>query len=230
MNLNLNKVFIKEIETLIENAQDNIIKQKLEGFFPQDIAEVISLLEFEKAQYIFQLFEKINADILIELEDTLREKLLGNLSSKKIAENVIENLETDDATDLIQEMPIDRQAEVLSHIEDKNYAEDIVDLLSYNKQSAGALMAKELIKVKKTWSVLRCLGEMRNQAKDVEQVYTIYVVDNNDLLIGTEHSKKIIPTCVTPINTLEEMSQDDKVQIVLNDPKFGMFSLVHPPN
>jgi magnesium transporter len=208
MNLNLNKVFIKEIETLIENAQDNIIKQKLESFFPQDIAEVISLLEFEKAQYIFQLFEKINADILIELEDTLREKLLDNLSSKKIAENVIENLETDDATDLIQEMSIDRQAEVLSHIEDKDYAEDIVDLLSYKKQSAGALMAKELIKVKKTWSVLRCLGEMRNQAKDVEQVYTIYVVDNNDLLIGTVSLKKLL---LTPEKTFIEKIYNNNI-------------------
>ena len=208
MNLNLNKVFIKEVETLIENAQDNIIKQKLEGFFPQDIAEVISLLEFEKAQYIFQLFEKINADILIELEDTLREKLLGNLSSKKIAKNVIENLETDDATDLIQEMPIDRQAEVLSHIEDKDYAKDIVDLLSYKKQSAGALMAKELIKVKKTWSVLRCLGEMRNQAKDVEQVYTIYVVDNNDLLIGTVSLKKLL---LTPEKTFIEKIYNNNI-------------------
>ena len=48
---------------------------------------------------------------------------------------------------------------------------------------------------------------------------------NDDLLIGTEHSKKIIPECATPIRLCEEMTQDEKVQIVLNDPKFGMFAL-----
>ena len=47
----------------------------------------------------------------------------------------------------------------------------------------------------------------------------------DDLLIGTEHSKKILPTCQTPQNSMEQLSQDDKVQIVLNDPKFGMFAL-----
>ena len=194
MNLKVTKLLIAEIETLIQNNQEKKITEKLENFFPQDIAEIISLLDFKNANYLFQLFEKINAEILIELEESLRDRLLANLSSKKIAENVIENLETDDATDLIQDMPSHIQAEVLSHIENKEYAEDIVDLLSYEDQSAGALMAKELIKVKKTWSVLRCLGEMRNQAKGLDQVYTIYVVDNHDLLIGTVSLKKLLLT------------------------------------
>ena len=194
MNLKVTKLLIAEIETLIQNNQAKKITEKLENLFPQDIAEIISLLDFKNANYLFQLFEKINAEILIELEENLRDRLLANLSSKKIAENVIENLETDDATDLIQDMPSHIQAEVLSHIENKEYAEDIVDLLSYEDQSAGALMAKELIKVKKTWSVLRCLGEMRNQAKGLDQVYTIYVVDNHDLLIGTVSLKKLLLT------------------------------------
>jgi len=192
MNLKVTKVLIAEIETLIQNNQEKEITKKLGKLFPQDIAEIISLLDFKNAKYLFQLFEKIHADILIELEDNLKERLLANLSSKKIAENVIENLETDDATDLIKDMPSHIQAEVLSHIENKEYVENIVDLLSYEDQSAGALMAKELIKVKKTWSVLRCLGEMRNQAKDLDQVYTIYVVDNHDLLIGTVSLKKLL--------------------------------------
>ena len=216
MNLKLNKVFIQKIDALIKTKQDELIKKKLEGFFPQDIAELISLIDFKKGQYLFHLFEHINAEILIELEDNLREKLLANFSSQKIVENVINNLETDDATDLIQEMTVEMQAEVLSQIEDKDYADDIVDLLSYEDQSAGALMAKELIKVKKTWSVLRCLGEMRNQARDVEQVYTIYVVDNNDLLIGTVSLKKLL---LTPEKTFIETIYNNNIIAVKTNTK-----------
>jgi len=113
-------------------------------------------------------------------------------------------------------MTVEMQAEVLSQIEDKDYADDIVDLLSYEDQSAGALMAKELIKVKKTWSVLRCLGEMRNQARDVEQVYTIYVVDNNDLLIGTVSLKKLL---LTPEKTFIEKIYNNNIIAVKTNTK-----------
>ena len=201
MNPKLNKEFIEEIEKLIQENHDDRIKNKLISFFPQDIAELICLIDFEKAEYLLKLFEKINAEILIELDENTREKFLANFSSKKIANSIIRNLETDDAADLIQELPNFIQTEVLEEIKNKEYAEDIVDLLSYESQSAGALMAKELIKVKKKWTVLRCLVEMRKQAKKLEKVYTIYVINDSDQLLGTVSLKTLL---LAPEKTLIE--------------------------
>ncbi len=192
MNLKLNKKFIEDLEGLIKERRDERIKNKLISFFPQDIAEIISLIEFEKGEYLLKLFNERTAEILIELDEITRKKIITNLSPKIIAKDIILKLETDDATDLIQEMPSSIQAEVLSHLKNKKYSKDLVDLLSYESRSAGALMAKELIKVKKNWSVLRCLVEMRKQAKGLEKVYTIYVIDDDEKLLGTVSLKTLL--------------------------------------
>ena len=178
MNFKLTKVLIDSIEfSILEENKDKLLFICKDLLAP-DIAEILKSLDFEKAQYLFNLIdEELGADILIELEEDLREKLLFKLSSKEIVDDVIDNLESDDAADVIQELPAHKQKEVLSNITDPKQASDIADLLSYDENSAGALMAKELIKVHEEWSVLRCVSEMRKQAQDVNQVYTIYVIN-----------------------------------------------------
>ena len=99
-------------------------------------------------------------------------------------------MDSDDAADIISELPENKKQEVLSHLEDQDLASDIVDLLNYDEDTAGGLMAKELIKVNSNWSVMRCVKEMRRQAEDVELVYTIYVVDDNNVLLGTLSLKR----------------------------------------
>jgi len=131
---------------------------------------------------------------LVELEDDLREKLLKIHSPKEIAEEFVDNMDSDDAADIISELPENKKQEVLSHLEDQDLASDIVDLLNYDEDTAGGLMAKELIKVNSNWSVMRCVKEMRRQAEDVELVYTIYVVDDNNILLGTLSLKRLLLT------------------------------------
>ena len=108
--------------------------------------------------------------------------------------NLIENLDSDDAADIISDLSTAKKVEVLSHIEDIEHASDIVDLLSYPENTAGGLMAKELIQVNEKWSVLRCVKEMRKQAEDVDKVYTIYVVNDHNILLGTLSLKKLLLT------------------------------------
>jgi magnesium transporter len=162
---------------------------------PADIAEILDELEFENACFLFELLEdNIAADVLVELEDDLREELLKIHSPKEIAEEFVDNMDSDDAADIISELPENKKQEVLSHLEDQDLASDIVDLLNYDEDTAGGLMAKELIKVNSNWSVMRCVKEMRRQAEDVELVYTIYVVDDNNILLGTLSLKRLLLT------------------------------------
>tara|TARA_B100001142_G_scaffold329744_1_gene394167 strand:+ start:5123 stop:6472 length:1350 start_codon:yes stop_codon:yes gene_type:complete len=195
MNFQLTQDLINEIEILIDVKNRLALIQKCENLLAPDIAEIIEVLNLNDSKYLFDVLDdELKADILIELEEDLREKLLENFSSREIVEDVIDNLESDDAADVIQEFSKEKQEEVLSKIVDRQQASDLVDLLSYEENSAGALMAKELINVREDWSILRCVTEMRKQAQDVNNVYTIYVVNKNLELIGTVSLKTLLLT------------------------------------
>ena len=216
MNFQITEIFIEKIKLLIKEKKEIEIKSLLEDKYPQDIAEIISKIELKDGKYLFELLKKKSPEILIELDDELREKILLGLSTKKIAKNLIENLESDDAVDLIQDMSDPMQKEVLSQIKNQKYVDSIEDLLSYPENSAGALMGKELIKVNKKWSVIRCLGEMRKQAENIDEVYTIYVVDKFEKLLGTVSLKKLL---ITPEKTFIEKIYNKNIISVSTDTK-----------
>ena len=195
MKFELTKDFIGELNERIENKDQKSIIDMVTDCHPADIAEILDELEFENACFLFELLEdNIAADVLVELEDDLRDELLKIHSPKEIAEEFVDNMDSDDAADIISELPENKKQEVLSHLEDQDLASDIVDLLNYDEDTAGGLMAKELIKVNSNWSVMRCVKEMRRQAEDVELVYTIYVVDDNNVLLGTLSLKRLLLT------------------------------------
>jgi magnesium transporter len=191
----INKNFLEDLSDLISTNSSQKIKELICDLHIADIAEIISEISIDKANYLFQLIdEEKSALVLMELEEEVREHLLSLLSSKEIATEVIENLESDDATDVISELPERQKEEVLSLIEDNDHASDISDLLNYPEDTAGGLMAKELIKVNENWNTLQCLKEMRKQASEVKKVHTIYVVNDNDKLIGSLSLKKLLLT------------------------------------
>ncbi|NRA92730.1 MAG: magnesium transporter [Psychroserpens sp.] len=134
---------------------------------------------------------KLTSDIITELDEDTREKILENLSTKEIAEEV-DALDSDDAADIIAELPEERQAEVISQIEDQEFREEVTELLKYEDDTAGSLMAKELVKVYETWTVAGCLRRIRGQAKEVTRVHSIYVVDREEKLIGRLSLKDLI--------------------------------------
>ena len=195
MKFELTNEFISDLNSFIENNDQKSIIAMIADCHPADIAEILDELELDNAYFLFELLEdNIAADVLVELEDDLREELLKIHSPKEIAEEFVDNMDSDDAADIISELPETKKQEVLSHLEDQDLASDIVDLLNYDEDTAGGLMAKELIKVNSNWSVMRCVKEMRRQAEDVELVYTIYVVDDNNVLLGTLSLKRLLLT------------------------------------
>lgn len=183
---------IEKVELLIEQQDDKELKDLFKEFHFADIAEILDELNQEQAVYVIKLLDsETTSDILMELDEDIREKVLKNLSAKEIAEE-IEELDTDDAADMISELPEERQGEVISNIEDEEHKAEIEELLAYDEDSAGGLMAKELVKVYETWTVAGCMRRIRGQAKDVTRVHSIYVVDKEDKLIGRLSLKDLI--------------------------------------
>lgn len=188
----INDELIDRIKKLILSEDKSKLIEKLKDVHYADLAEIFELLEISEVVYIIKIFDKQkSADALAELDEDIREGLIKNLSEKEIAEK-IEELDSDDATDIISELTEERQERVFSQIKDSSLAEDIKELLKYGENTAGGLMAKELVKVNENLSISKCLDQIRKQAKNVSRVHSIYVVDSGNKLKGRLSLKDLL--------------------------------------
>ncbi|WP_318343491.1 magnesium transporter [Flagellimonas baculiformis] len=185
---------LEEIQQLIAEQKNAELQSMMQEFHYADIAEIADELDVDEATYLIKLLDsEKTSDILAEMHEDIREAVLNNLTAKEIASE-LEELDTDDAADIINELPKEIIQEVISEIEDREHAKHIVDLLRYDEDTAGGLMAKELVKVNENWNVLTCVKEMRAQAENVTRVHSIYVVDDEGLLKGRLSLKDLLTT------------------------------------
>ena len=192
MQFELTKEFISDISDAINKGDSHFIVSHVNELHPADIAEIMDYVNLQEAQYIYELLdEEQAADVLVEIDEDVRDKFLASLSAKEIAES-IENMDSDDATDLIQDLPEKKQEEVLSEIKDESQSSDISDLLAYEEDSAGGIMAKEFVAANSGWTVKEALTMLRKQVEDVDNVYTIYVTNVQSKLLGTLSLKKFL--------------------------------------
>lgn len=188
----LNDELLAQIKSDIEQGNALALKKRTSEYHYADLAEIVDELSVEDGVYLIKLLDsEKTSDVLTEVNEDIREGILELLSVKEIAEE-IEELDTDDAVDLISELSEARQAEVLAEIEDAERIQDIQELLTYDEDSAGGLMAKELVKVNENWTITKCVQEMRVQASEVKRVHSIYVVDDNDILLGRLSLKDLL--------------------------------------
>lgn len=211
MRFELTKEFLERIREAISSADYAWIQENVAQLHFADIAEIMDELPMEQSKFLYyQLDEDLQADVLMELEEDNRDRFLASLSSKEIAEQ-LENLDSDDAADILGELPDDKVQEVISQMEDDEAA-DIVDLLNYDEDTAGGLMQKEFIQARLDWPVNRCLVELRRQAEDVEKVYTIYVVDDLNKLVGVLSLKRLL--FASPKTQIRDLYEEKNVIFV----------------
>lgn len=231
--IEINSTYIEKIANLIDAKNSIELSVLIADLHTADIAEIIEGISPNNAHFLFDLIEEEkSAAVLVELEDDRREELLSDLTPREIAEEVIDNLESDDAADVIGELAEEKKEAVLSHIEDLEHANDISDLLTYPEDTAGGLMAKELIKVNENWNTFQCLKEMRKQAEEIKKVYTIYVVDDNNKLLGLMSLRKLLLTetsiaikdiIYTDIISVKVNEDDEHVANIMN--KYDLIAL-----
>lgn len=185
--------FLSQLQELIDNGNNAGVARLIECLHPADIAEILEELNNERAQFIFLLLDNEKAgDVLAEIDEEERVHFIESFPAETIARRFIDNMDSDDAADLVGSMPNEQQHEVLSHMEDLEQAGDIVDLLHYDEDTAGGLMAKELVSVNENWTVLSCLREVSRQAENLDEIYNIYVTDDDEILKGRLSLKKMI--------------------------------------
>lgn len=212
MQFEINKENIELLKELVDSKNTAEVKEIIHNLHPADIAELMDDLTVEEAKFIYLLLDNDKAsDVLVEIPDSDRKRFLKVLPPEFIASKFIEHMDSDDAADVVAELDENLKIEVLNEIEDVEQAGDIVDLLEYEEDSAGGIMAKELVQVNENWTVATCLKEISKQAEEVDEIYNIYVVDDTVKLKGVLSLKKII---LTPTNTkISNIYEEDVAKI-----------------
>ena len=210
--LHLDKQFFQILHEQIEAGRDRDLIGQLGELRAADIAEVLENLRIDDANYLYRLLENdIKADVLMELDEEKRTELLSGMTAGEIAEEVLENLDSDDAADVMSELPESKAEEVIQLLDDIEQASDIRDLLNYEEGTAGAMMAKELVKVQAEWTVNRAIREIRRQAEELEQVYTVYVVDPLGKLTGRLSLKHLLLNAESTRTKIQEIQETEDI-------------------
>jgi magnesium transporter len=210
--LELTKNFLDQLQSNIEAGRDVEIAATVGGLHPKDVADIFDALKREEILYVYRLLEsELKSEVIAELEEDVREELLSSLSSKEIAEDVIEGLDSDDAADALADLPEAKVEEAMRMVNDPETVSEVRELLSYEDGTAGALMAVELVKVEEDWTVARAIREIRAQASDVENIYTIYVVDDQGTLNGRLSLKSLLLNASSARSLLKDLKDDDEL-------------------
>ena len=225
--------YLDHLAEIIKADDKERARTELASLHPADIAELYRNLDLEEAEYLFKLLdEEQAADVLMELDEDDRLKLLNAMPVEEIAKQ-IDHLDTDDAVDLIQQLDQEERDEILSHIDDVEQAGDIIDLLKYDEDTAGGLMGTEMIVVNENWSMPECIKQMRLQAEDMDEIYYVYVVDNDYRLRGTFPLKKMLTH--PSVSKLKHVMETDPVSVKAATPidevalAFEKYALVAMP-
>ncbi len=220
---------LDNIMEVIDKQDTAQLKKILADMHSADIAELCDTLDAEDARIVYKLLDnETAADVLIEMDEDNRKKILDDLTSETIAKNFIDYMDTDDAVDIIQEMDEEKQGEVLSHIGDIEQASDIVNLMQYDENTAGGMMGTEMVVVNENMSMPECLQEMRKQAEDMDDIYNVYVVDNDGRLKGVFPLKKMITN--PSVSKVKYVIDEDLISTKVDTPIEDVVQLIEKYN
>lgn len=225
---------LNQIRDIIDRKDEEAARTLLADLHPADIADLYQDLNLDEAEYLFKLLDdETAADVLMELDEDDRRKLLRDMPPEEIAKQLIDHLDTDDAVDIIQELDEEDREEILSHIDDVEQAGDIIDLLKYDEDTAGGLMGTEMLVVNENWSMPECIKQMRMQAEEMDDVYNVYVIDNEERLRGVLPLKTLITH--PSVSKIKHIMEEDPVSVKASTPAdevaldFEKYDLVEMP-
>ena len=216
MQFELTKEFINQIIHALEREDSEFIVKAIHPLHPADIAEVLEIIDLHKAQLLFRLLDKtLAAEVLVEIEEDTREQFLTLFSSKEIADS-IKKMDSDDATDVIQDLPEELQEEVLNVLKDNNQSSDISILMNYDENSAGGIMDLDFVSANWNWTVKNALQKLREQVENGDQIYTIYVVDSAKKFKGILSLKRFL--YAKDDTLIKDLFKKDSISVLDTEP------------
>ena len=187
----ISKKMIKDVKASIKEKQSQFLLKLIDEMRPADLADLIEHLDSEERIYLFEMLEPEGAgDVLMEIEPPVQESILSDLDNEAITE-IVQELESDEAADLVGDLPEDRAKEIIETL-DSEVSDELEKLLPYNEETAGGIMALEYVAVKEHFTVQEAIDSIREKREEVENLYYLWVVDDQEKLVGVISLKDLV--------------------------------------
>ncbi len=207
----LSKQYLESLQVAIEAEDFEFIRESFDGVNMADVAALLEELSFDESLYVIRSIEtQQSADILIELEDDTLAKVLKEMQASEMA-TYIEMMDSDDGADILNLFSERDREDIISYFQDKVKSDQILELLRYDEDTAGGIMAKEYIRANKNWNVVQTINEIRRQAENVDKIFSIYVVNNRQILLGRVSLKKIV--LAVEGTKIEDIYEDEVISV-----------------
>lgn len=229
--IKIDNELLENITALIDEQSSQALLNILTDLHPADTAEIINNLRVTDARFVFELLDTETAsEVVVELDENIREKILKKIDTEKLAD-IVDELETDDATDIVSELP-DKVAEHVLKSIDFEDSQDVKELLKYPEDSAGGIMSSDFVYVLDTATVRTAIKEIRKHADEFEHIYYVYVLDENDVLKGFVKIKSLLVnplrkkiTSVTEEDLLYVLPETDQEEVANLMQKYDLVSI-----
>ena len=210
VEFDLTKEYRDRFQQALDDRDVDFILKSLADINAADITALLYEFTWEESKFVVDLLPlNERAEIINDLDSDARKNFLKIFKLSEITA-IINLLDSDDAADILNELPIKESEEVIAGL-DQELKSQVIDLLRYDDNVAGGIMAKELIKARDNWTVVQCIDEIRKQAENVSKFYAVYVVDDQDKLMGRVALQKLILTDSKTI--VKEIYDDDVVSV-----------------
>lgn len=205
--------YIQPLEPKLTRLSLTVPRQMVAELHPADIADIISQVSHKEGATFFRgLDVETAAEALSELEPDVQAAIITGMDTEKAAD-IIEEMHPDEAADILSDLPVDKAKEILENIE-KEEAEDIQELLSHEEDTAGGLMTNEFVAYSPDTNVRNAIEQFRKDAEEVETVYYIYVVDNDEKLLGVVSLRELL---LADLNAHLSDIMETKIKMVTPD-------------
>lgn len=208
--IQIDNELLDNISELVKEKSSSSLLNLFEDLHPADIAEIINRSSINNAKYLFELLDTETAsEVITEIDENLREKIINQIDPDKISD-IIDELETDDATDIVSELKEELAKTVLEKM-DAEDSEDVKELLQYHEETAGGIMSSDFVSVEENETLRAAIREVRNNAEHFEQIYHIYVLNKNEILVGIVSLKSLL---VNPLRTkITSVMEEDLIYV-----------------
>lgn len=208
--IQVNVTITETIKKLLEEKKFNTLRDILVTMKPYDIAAVFEELQDEKTPILFRILPKeLAAETFVEMDEDTQEFLIHGFSDSELKE-IVNELFVDDAVDIIEEMPANVVKRILRQA-DKDMRREINELLKYPEDSAGSIMTTEFIVLRPDMTAEMAIKRIRRTGVDKETIYTCYVTDSNNRLIGITTVKDLL--LAEDDDTVKDMMEENVISV-----------------
>ena len=214
---------LRDVISLLENNKLLDLRELLEEYHIMDIFDVMEHLDEDKKIKLFEVLPiDMSASILEESGPEFFRSILSNIDQEH-GQNILEQMSLDDLTDILSEIDEDERHRIMNLLS-KEDADDVKELLVYDEDSAGGIMTTGYIEINKNMTAKEAIDHMRENALDAETIYYIYVVDNDEKLVGVLSLRELITARDSVI--VEDLMSENIISIDVDEDREEAVRLV----